>query len=384
MEKNSKIKIQKSKLNPNRDYKSGQPSRRNYIVILAGGGGTRLWPKSRRAQPKQFLRLINNRTLFQETVDRVKKVFPLPQIYVVTNREFVSEIKKEVPGLPAGNILAEPWPKNTTAAAGLAAAHIAKRNPQAVISTLAADHYIKEGENFLKILAVSQETARRGDYLVTIGIRPTHPHTGLGYIHVGEEIFSIGKTPVFKVKKFKEKPDSATALEYFESGCHFWNANMNSYKASTLLKAISDYFPALLGALENIKLGASEAELKKSWEKFPPEPIDTAILEKAKNVLMLPGEFSWFDVGDWAAIHSILSREPGSNIIIGEESPTHIEVDTQGCLIHGTSKLIATIGLKDLVIIDTADILLICPKDRAQEVKKLVEALAAKKKHEFL
>jgi mannose-1-phosphate guanylyltransferase len=356
----------------------------SYIVILAGGGGTRLWPKSRRAQPKQFLRIIDNRTLFQGTVDRVKGTFPLSHIFVATNKEAVSEIRKEAPGLPAENILIEPSSKNTAAAAGLAATYIAKKNPRAIISTLSADHYIKEKEKFLKILSISQKAASRGDYLVTVGIHPTHPHTGLGYIHAGKEVFSIDKKPVFKVNKFKEKPDLATALKYVESGRHFWNANINSYKATTLLKAISDYLPALSEALENIKVGASEAELKKSWEKFPPEPIDTAVLEKAKNVLVLPGEFSWFDVGDWAAIHSILSREPGSNIIIGDESPTHIGVDTQGCLIHGTSKLIATIGLKDLVIIDTADILLICPKDRAQEVKKLVEALAVKKKHQFL
>jgi len=382
--KNSKVKIQKSKLNPSRDYKSDQPGQRNYIVILAGGGGTRLWPKSRGRSPKQFLKLIDAKTLFQETVARVKGAFPFSHIYVVTSQEFVPEIKKEVPDLRDENILVEPSPKNTAAAAGFAAAYISKKNPQAIISTLAADHYIKEKAKILKLLGVSQKAAGKGDYIVTIGIHPTHAHTGLGYIHAGGEAFWVGKTAIFKVHEFKEKPDHTTAHAYYTSGEYFWNANINTYKAKTLLSAIKRYFPALSRALDKIKQNASTEEVKKAWQTLLAEPIDTAILERAKNVLMVLGDFSWFDVGDWATLHAILASAPHWNVVLGEGTPEHIGFDTQGCLIHGSGRLIATLGLKDLIIIDTPDVLLICPKERAQEVKKLVEKLTNAKKENYL
>jgi len=356
----------------------------NYIVILAGGGGTRLWPKSRKSAPKQFLKLVDSKTLFQETVARVTGAFPLPHIFVVSNREFVAEIKKEVPDLPPENILIEPSPKNTAAAAGLAAAYIARKNPQAIVTTLAADHYIKEKAEFLKVLSVSQKAAVNGNYIVTIGIHPTHAHTGLGYIHVGKEAFRIRKNPVFKVKEFKEKPDHTTAHAYYSSGEYFWNANMNTYKAEAILDAIERYSPHLYKVLEKVKQGATHKEIESAWYLLPPEPIDTAILEKSKNVLVVPGDFSWFDVGDWSTLHTILSSEPDWNVLLGEEAPEHIGVDTEGCLIHGTGRLIATLGLKDLIIIDTPDVLLICPKEKSQEVRKLVEKLTNERKHQFL
>src|SRR4030042_5436802 len=356
----------------------------NYIVILAGGGGTRLWPKSRIKTPKQFLKILNQKTLFQESVDRVSSKYPFSNIFVVTNKSFVPEIRKEAPSIPIENILTEPSPKNTAAAIGFAAAKIVGKNPDAIITTLASDHYIKEKRKFLKTLSVCQETAARRDSLIIIGIHPTHPHTGLGYIHKGDEKISVGGASIFEVKAFKEKPNEQLALKYFESGEYFWNASMNTYKASVILDSIASYLPQLSVVLEKVKNGIPEKQIEEEWSALPSEPIDTAILEKAKNVLMIVGGFSWFDVGDWSAIHEILSDEPTLNILAGEEPRVHLEVDTEGGLIHGTSKLIATIGLKDLVIVDTADILLICPKDRAQEVKKLEEELAKQKRHNYL
>ena len=375
-------KNQKLKLKTNQNYKPIQSNHRNYIVILAGGGGTRLWPKSRKNTPKQFLRLIDNKTLFQETAARVEGAFPPSHIYVVTSKEFVPAIKKQVPSLPTKNILVEPSPKNTAAAAGFAAAYLNLKDPGAIISTLAADHYIKEKASFLKVLSVAQKAAARGDFLVTIGINPTHAHTGLGYIHIDGEAFWVGRMAVFKIHEFKEKPDQATAQAYFASGEYFWNANINTYQARALLAAIKKYFPVLSKTLE--KVAKDRREFEDAWQKLPAEPIDTAILEKAKNVLMVPGDFSWFDVGDWATLHSILSAKPHWNVILGEETPDHLGVETEGCLIHGTGRLIATLGLKDLVIIDTPDVLLICPKSRSQEVKKLVENLEAEKKETYL
>jgi mannose-1-phosphate guanylyltransferase len=377
-------KIKKIKLDPGRNHRPIQSNHRNYIVILAGGGGTRLWPKSRRSTPKQFLKLVDSKTLFQETVDRVAGPFPFSNIFVVTNKESVSEIKKEVPKLPPENILVEPAPKNTTAAAGLAAVYIAQKDPQAIISTLAADHYIGEKAKFLKVLSVAQAAAAKGNYIVTIGIHPTHAHTGLGYIHIGGEAFRVGETPVFEVREFKEKPDHTTAHAYFASGEYFWNANINAYQAKVLLAAIKKHFPSLSRALTKIEKGKNEKEVENAWQEFPPEPIDTAVLEKSKDVLVVPGDFSWFDVGDWATLHSILSSKPEWNVLLGEEEVEHLGFETEGCLIHGTGRLIATLGLKDLVIIDTPDVLLICPKSRSQEVKKLVEKLLVEEKVKYL
>jgi len=357
---------------------------KNYIVILAGGGGTRLWPKSRIKTPKQFLRLINNKSLFQATVDRVRNKFSHSHIYVVAAKELIPQIKKEAPQLPHENILVEPSAKNTAAAAGLAAIGIFKKDPDAIISTLAADHYIKEKNKFLNILSVAQKAAAKGNYIVAIGLRPTYAHTGFGYIHAKDEAFRIDETPVFKVNSFKEKPDQDTVQTYFSIGGYFWNANINSYKVRVLLSALDKHHSDLSRILKKIGLGASEKTIDEAWRRLPSEPIDTVVLEKAKNVLMVPGDFSWFDVGDWNTVYNILSSIPSSNVIIEKGRSNHIGFDTKGCLFYGGGRMIATIGVKDLVIIDTPDALLVCPKNRSQEVKKLVEKLASGKKRIYL
>ncbi len=354
----------------------------NYIVILAGGGGTRLWPKSRGQKPKQFLNLLNSKTLFQETFDRVKGKFPAANIYVVSPKEFVAEIKKEQPEILEENIIVESPTKGTAAASGLTAAAISKKDPHAVISTLAADHYIKEKNQFLKFISASQKAAAKGDYIVTIGVEPTHPHTGLGYIHIGKEEFKVGDVPVFKVKSFEEKPNLTTAHAYLATKEYFWNANINSYKASTILAAIKKYMPVLSKALE--KFVKEDGGFEKIWETVKPEPIDTAVLEKAKNVVMIPGNFSWIDIGDWATLHSVLAKGEKWNVVLGDKSTQHVNLDTEGSLIHGNGRLIATLGIKDLIIVDTPDVLLICHRSKAQEVRKIVEKLHLEGRKNYL
>jgi len=356
----------------------------NYIVILAGGGGTRLWPKSRIRSPKQFLKLLNDKTLFQETFDRAKSSVLVSNIYVVTGQELVSEIKREAPEIPTKNIIVEPAPKNTAPAIGLAAALILKKDKNAVISTLAADHYIKEKTKFLKILSVAREAVEGGDFLVTIGIKPTYAHTGFGYIHAGTEAKRIGKHPVFKVKGFKEKPDQQTAEAYFASGEYFWNANINTYRAKSLLDSIDKLFPQLSKVLEKAVKGVGRGKFSETWRKLPSEPIDTVILERATNVLMVPGDFSWHDVGDWSTLHNILPSLKNNNVIIGDQDSEFILIDTKNCLISSTDKLIATIGIKDLVIVDTPNALLVCSKSQSQEVKKIVQKLEVEKKDQYL
>ena len=357
---------------------------KNYIVILAGGGGTRLWPKSRRNSPKQFLKLVNNRSLLQETVERVKGFIPFSRIFVVSPKEFITQIKREAPEISSENLIMEPSPKNTAAAAGLAAANIIKKDPSAIITTLAADHYIKEGPKFLRALTLSQKAAGKGNYIVTIGIHPTHPHTGLGYIHIDGDAFKIGSNPIFKVKSFKEKPNHTTAHAYLASGEYFWNANINTYRAKSLLDAIEKFTPKLSEVLNMVQVGESEEKIEEGWGQLPADPIDTAILEKAKNVLMVPGDITWFDVGDWLTVHKILSTTSKENIVVGKDKSSHIAIDTHSCLVHTDDRLIATIGVKDLVVIDTPDVILICEKSRVQEVKKLVDKLKAEKKGKYL
>jgi mannose-1-phosphate guanylyltransferase len=357
---------------------------KNYIVILAGGGGTRLWPKSRAKSPKQFLRLLNNKTLFQETFDRIKSSVPIANIYIVAGKNLVAEIKKETPEILDKNIIIEPAPKNTAPAIGLAAAVIAKKDKNALISTLAADHYIKEKSKFIKTLSTAQKAASKGGFIVTIGIKPIHAHTGFGYIHVGKKAARNNGALVFNVESFKEKPDKDTAQDYLASGEYFWNANINTYKVSSLLDSINRLFPQLSKVLKKVGKGESEQVVEKAWKQLPPEPIDTVILERAANVLMVPGDFAWFDVGDWATVYSILSSSPTDNVVLGSGESKHVSFDTQGCLLSTSNRLVALVGAKDLIIIDTPDAILVCPKNRSQEVKRLVEKLSSEKKETYL
>lgn len=359
-----------------------------YIVILAGGGGTRLWPKSRLKTPKQFLKLVTDKTMLQETAARVDSLIDPDQLYVVVAGDYAPKVAEQLPTIPKENILVEPLPKGSAAAAGLAATHILRKDPEAIISTLAADHLIEKEAEFRHILVGSQEAANQGNYLVTIGILPTQPHTGLGYVHINEERFAVGKTPVFGVESFTEKPNLATAQAFVATGEYFWNANINSYRADTILAALRLHMPALYQSLQTIEgvIGtAKETEVMRSeWAKLDNIAIDYGVLEKADNVLMVPGDFGWSDVGDWSVLYDVSAAYPEANVLTGDGEGEHIGVDTVGCLIHSHGRLIATVGVSDLIIVDTPDALLIIPRDRAQEVKKIVEKLQKDKKNNYL
>ena len=353
----------------------------NYIVILAGGGGTRLWPKSRERTPKQFLQLFNNKTLLQETFDRVKSFVPKTNIYIVAGFNQADQIKNQLSKVPGENILVEPAASGTAAAAGFAAAHIYQRNPAAVISTLASDHYIPEREKFLNTLLVATKAAKKGSDIVTIGIEPTHAHTGFGYIHFSKAVFKVDDQEVYKVEKFTEKPNKDLAKKYIKAGNYLWNANINSYKAKTLLSSLKKYMPKLSLVLEALEV--SQFEFEESYKKLSPEPIDTGVLEKANNVLVVKGGFSWYDIGDWGVLHSLLKNNKDLNVFLGAKNKL-LSLDTKNCLIESSNRLIATVGLKDIVIIDTPDVLLVASKKKAQDVKKLVEALKEGNKREYL
>lgn len=359
-----------------------------YVAILAGGGGTRLWPKSRRKTPKHLLRLVSEKTMLEETILRTLPLIPKERIFIVVIQDHLSQVRKLFPDFPLKNLLVEPEGKNTAMAMGLAALWIQRQDPEAVIINLAADHLVKNQEEYRKTLKVAAQAANLGDYLVAIGISPRFPHAGLGYIRVDGEVARIERIPIFKVIGFTEKPNLTTAQAFLASGEYFWNANLYTWKASSILAAFKTLAPNLWQNLARIQkaLGGPREKptLKKVYGKVDSVQIDYAVSEKATNMLMVPGDFGWNDVGNWAVLHEVSEPVLEGNVVIGGKKADHISLGTKGCLIHSNGRLVVTIGLSEMIIIDTPDVLLICPKSKAQEVKKIVELLKSQKRHEYL
>jgi len=353
-----------------------------YVVIMAGGSGTRLWPKSRLKKPKQLYALINQESMIQNTVNRLLPAVPKENIFIATNREQKTEILKHLPGF-SKNIIEEPFIRNTGPCIGLASVLLKDKN--APIAFLPADHYIGKEKEFLKVLKKAVEIAQK-DYLVLIGIRPTDADTGLGYIKINlkSQISNLKSDYLaYQVEKFVEKPDKETAKKYLSSGQYLWNAGMFVARPLVILDLFQDLAPKIYRRLKAIQ--KQPQTLNQEYEKMENISFDYAIAEKAaaagKKVAVVPGDFAWSDVGNWKKLFEMLSRKEKENIIIGCE---HYGVETSGCLIHGTERLVATVGLKDIIVVDTPDVVLVCHKDKAQEVKKIVETLKNKGKEKYL
>jgi len=349
-------------------------------VIMAGGKGERFWPKSRIKMPKQFLNLYGDKTMIQQTVDRLEKIMPVENIFVVTNIDYAGIISDQIPDLPTKNILIEPMAKNTAACIGLAALHTERLDKESIMVVVPSDHVIKDEETYIEVLKTAIEKAKSGDNLVTIGIKPTRPETGYGYIKfkkVTREI--INKNPVHKVERFVEKPDYDTAVKYVESGDYLWNSGMFIWKTSSILNAIQKYMPELHKALENIRKNFDSDDIEKvlydEYSKLESISIDYGVMEKAKNVYVVPGDFGWDDVGSWTSIERLYEKDDNGNVIKGNV----VSVDTKKCIITGNERLIATLGIEDVIIVDTEDALLICSKDKAQNVKEILNELKEKK-----
>ncbi|KKC30219.1 mannose-1-phosphate guanylyltransferase [Caldanaerobacter subterraneus] len=339
-------------------------------VIMAGGKGERFWPKSRVKMPKQFLNLYGNKTMIQQTVDRLKKIMPVENIFVVTNIDYAAIISEQIPDLPTENILIEPMAKNTAACIGLAALHTERLDKDSIMVVVPSDHVIKDEEAYIEILKTAIEKAKAGDNLVTIGIKPTRPETGYGYIKfrkMTKEI--INGNPVHKVEKFVEKPGYEVAVRYVESGDYLWNSGMFIWKTSSILRAIEKYMPELYKALENIRENFDSEDIERvlyeGYSKLESISIDYGVMEKAKNVYVVPGDFGWDDVGSWTSIERLYEKDENGNVIRGNV----VAVDTKKCIITGGEKLIATLGIEDVIIVDTDDALLICSKDKVQNVR---------------
>lgn len=345
-----------------------------YAVIIAGGSGTRFWPLSREDTPKQLLSIGGKETLIQSTVSRVSPIVPLEHIYIVTNQKQMESINLQLLALTDiswdAHFIVEPEAKNTAPAVGLAAIYLKNLDPKAIMVVLPSDHIIKDNDKFCSALLLAAETASKG-YLVTIGIKPDKPETGYGYIKCGGKI----KKGIYNVDEFKEKPDKDTAVRYIKEGNYYWNSGMFIWKAEVILSAIKKHMPELYEGLVKIeKTIGSEKEgktLKSVFSKLQPESIDYGVIEKAKNVAIVPAEMGWSDVGSWHALEYLLPLDSNNNVKQGNV----ISIDNKNSILYCSKRVVGTIGLEDMIVVDTADATLICPKNRAQEVRKIVNIL---------
>jgi mannose-1-phosphate guanylyltransferase len=354
-----------------------------YALIMAGGGGTRLWPLSRKNRPKQLLKLLGERSMFEMAVDRLLPLFPPERILVVSSAAYAKLLREQRPVLPEENFLVEPEPRNTAPAIGLAAVNVRRRDAQAIMACVTADHFIGNEASFRDLLAAAAGVAQQGP-LVTLGIHPTFPCTGYGYIQCGEAQGVWGGFQAFGVERFKEKPNLPEAEAMLADGLHSWNSGMFVWRVDRVLEEFARQMPELYQVLAAIE--AEPAALEKRWGQAPKMSIDYGIMEgaaKAGAVAVIPAEsLNWSDIGSWDTLLDVLTPDETGNVVIGCE---HLGIDTTGSLIHAARsrpRLVATIGVSNLVIIDTEDALFVCPRERAQEVRMVVEGL--KQQPEYL
>lgn len=358
-----------------------------YAVIMAGGSGTRLWPLSRRDRPKQMLPLLEeHHTLFQTTVERLRGLLPPERIYVVTVAEQAQGLREQMPDIPGQNYLLEPAPRGTASVVGLAAAALLQRDPDAVMAVLPSDHFIRNRDLFHLLIRVAVDVAEKG-YLVTLGITPTYAATGYGYIQRGEAIPDRVIYPVYRVSKFKEKPDESHARELLSTGDHSWNSGMFVWRADAILAEIGRQLPALKSALDAITAyWATERRdeiLRRLWPDLETVTVDYGVMENADKVAVLPaGGLEWSDVGSWDSLFDVLLPDENGNIVF---AGNHIAEDTYNSLVYGQNndRLVVTIGVDDLIVVDTGDVLLVCHKDHAQKVRKIVENLKNSRKEKY-
>jgi len=354
-----------------------------YALIMAGGSGTRLWPASREARPKQLLGLLSERTMLQEACQRVAPLVPDDQIFVVTSEAYTDVVRQQIPQVPAANVIGELEGHGTAPCIGLSALYLKRLDPEAVMAVLTADHYIEKADELRGALGAAAQVAEEGR-LVTLGIEPNRPATGYGYIERGERLARISGLDVYRVEKFTEKPDLSTAQAFMESGRYYWNSGMFIWKVSAILREFEKLMPRLYAQLMEIDaaLGTAEerAVLELVWPQVKKETIDYGIMERAEDVAVIPVDIGWSDVGSWATLLELLPADGEGNVVVGQ----HVGLDTRGCLIHGSCHLVTTIGLEDMIIVDTEDALLVCPRERAQEVRDLVRKLKESGREEYL
>ena len=344
-------------------------------VIMAGGRGTRFWPRSRNARPKQFLAIVGTETLLHQTVRRLDGHVPPERIYIVTTEDLAEETRRMLPELPPENVIVEPEGRNTAPCLALALVEIERRVPNGVMAVLSADHWIADRDRFLADLdlAVAHDAGHRE--LVTFGIRPASPETGYGYIE------SEGDGAVLKVRAFREKPPTEVAIQYLASGRHYWNAGMFVWTLADLRAGLQQHAPEVLAPLDAwVKAGAQPGELTKAYGQLPKVAIDVALLEKAATVAVVPARFRWSDVGSWPAAIEFQTPDANGNVTQGDT----LLLNTRDSAFFGGTRLIAAAGVEGLIVVDTPDALLLVKKDQAQSVKDIVERLRAEGRSDLL
>lgn len=361
---------------------------------MAGGGGTRFWPLSRKKMPKQFLNLTGRDTMVNETIDRIASNVPRENIYIVTNVSQAPLMQEVTTGHLAPNrILAEPAARNTAACIGYAAVEIQKKYGDSIMCVLPSDHYIKNTVAYSEVMEFAMKLAEETDQLVTIGIKPTAPATGYGYIKYNKKVKEVGHTigavsqkriTAYPVSDFVEKPSLVTAKSYVEQGCYLWNSGMFVWKTSVILKYFEELLPDIYECLMEIEqaIGTDKEQevIDRVYPTIPKISVDYGIMERADNVIMLEGDFGWNDVGSWDALDALYDTDENNNVVYGNQ----IHIGSRNCIAYGKDKLIATIGLDNVVIVETDDAVLVCNKDCAQDVKKIVEMLEEQGKEEYL
>src|SRR5712675_1703248 len=361
-----------------------------HAVILAGGRGTRFWPRSRTRTPKQLLNIVGRNTMLEQTASRLAPLFPASRQWVVTNAEQAPAVRRQLPRVAASHILAEPVGRNTAAAIGLAAAHLLHsgmgKDNDAIMAVLPADHYIGKPSPYLKIVRAALHVAHANGTLVVLGIPPSRPEIGFGYIERarGRALDAEG-VPVFSAQRFTEKPALKLARKYVSSGRYFWNAGMFFWRVSTFLGNLETFLPKTHDALMRLAAEIGTSRYARTLARIYPQleniSVDYAILEPATrriaapSVFVLPAEVGWSDIGSWAAVYELLARKSGENVSAGR----HVALDAHGNFLWSPKKFVAAIGIRDLIVVETEDALLLCPRDRAQEVGKIVKWLEDEK-----
>ena len=357
---------------------SEQDQNRYYAVIMAGGGGTRLWPWSRKGQTKQMLRIVGDRSMFQITIDRIKDLIQTENMLVVTTAEQAEKLEAQSDEVLHQNYILEPMPKGTASVVGMAAIQLLARNKDAVMAILTADHYIRDEKYFRSLLESAFLEAEKG-HLVTLGIQPTFPSTGMGYIEQGEFLESEGNNDVYRVSRFREKPDHDTAVEFLKSGKFSWNSGMFIWRADRILDEIKTDIPELYNKLMDIYptigTGSYEQKVAEIWPTIQPTTIDYGVMEKAEDVVVLPAVgLGWNDIGSWESIYDVIDEDENGNIYINCRS---LNIDSRGILScsENKDKMIITVGMKDVVVVETDKAVMVCPKQDTQRVKEIVQYL---------
>ncbi|MCU0475149.1 MAG: sugar phosphate nucleotidyltransferase [Anaerolineae bacterium] len=355
-----------------------------YAMILAGGGGTRLWPLSRTQNPKQTLALTEERTLFRIAVDRLSALFPPERIFVVSGPRLMPTLRGDAMHIPNDNFVVEPYARDNAAAVALGLAAITARDPDATVALLTADHHIASTEKFLSVLRAAHEVAQDG-HIVTLGITPTYPSTGFGYIHRGALLREQNGLPIYRSQGFKEKPTHEVALQFLADGSYSWNSGMFIWHVRKAMQEFERQQPEMYHLLQELRQAFADTRddvvLGRVWEKMPRKSIDYAIMEGATDVAVIPVDIGWSDVGSWASLYEVLKLDDKGNGVRGNADT--LLIDTTQTLIF-SEKLTVAIGLDGVVIVDTPDALLVCHRDKAQEIKKVVEHLKTTGQTDYL